>query len=209
MHGKLKVIFSTIILVTITQAMPSQSTAMPQTSNYGDHESYMNSKLKIRLEYSSDWKILELQPPALSSLKGFVSFEPPKSEKESQSGMADQTTPVIIIMAEQLKFKNITIHEFAKIKSDSIRHLFSDFDFKLENKTAITIGNNTAMKIVYTIVDPYNTDDDDDPSLKNGMEIWTIKADTIYTISYFGEQDQYIRHLPFIKKLTDSFEFIH
>jgi hypothetical protein len=205
MHGKSKIIFSTIILVTITQTMLLQSTAMPQISNYEDYESYINSKLKIRLEYPSDWKILELYTLTLSNLKGFVSFEPPKNEKELQSGIAEET-PVISIIAEQLKFKNITIYEFAKIQSDNIRHLFSDFDFKLENKTAITIGNNNAMKIVYTIVDPYTNDD---PRLKNGMEIWIIKADTIYTISYFGEQDQYFMHLPVIQKIIDSFEFIH
>ncbi len=77
MHSKWRIISSAIILVTMTQTMLLQSTAMPQISNYGDYESYINSELKIRLEYPSDWKILELYTPALSNLIGFVSFEPP------------------------------------------------------------------------------------------------------------------------------------
>lgn len=205
MHSKLRIIFSATVLVTMTQTMLLQSTAMPQISNSGDFESYINSELKIRLEYPSDWKILELYTPALSNLKGFVSIEPPKSENELQAGITEETS-IISIMAEQLKFKNITINEIAKIQSDNIRYLFSDFDFKIENKTATTIGNNTAIKIVYTIVDPYTNDD---LGLKYGMEIWVTQADTIYTISYLGEQAQYFRHLPDIQKITDSFEFIH
>ena len=49
---------------------------MLQSSNYGDYEPYVNSKLKIKLEYPSDWKRLVFDTPALSNLKGFVSFEP-------------------------------------------------------------------------------------------------------------------------------------
>ena len=117
-----------------------------------------------------------------------------------------EETPVISIIAERLKYKNITIDEFAKLQSDNIQELFSDFDFKFENKTAITLGNNTATKIVYTIVNPYNHDN---LRIRNGMEIWTIRADTIFTISYIGEQGRYLQvfaRSP--KKIIDSFKFI-
>jgi hypothetical protein len=201
MNSKWKLIFSSIILAAITQVVLLQPAAMLQTSNY---ESYVNSRLKFKLEYPSDWKIFELDAPALSNLKGFVSFEPLKSEQELQAGIVEET-PVISIIAEQLKFKNITINEFARLQSDNIRYLFSDFDFKLENKTAITIGNNTAVKIVYTFVDPYSHDD---LKIRNGMEIWTIRADTVYTISYLGEKDQYFNHLSAVQKIIDSFEII-
>ena len=90
MHSKFKLIFSSIILamiaeisfnVTAQQVALLHSTAMLQTSNYGDYEPYVNSKLKIKLEYPSDWKRLVFEPPALSNLKGFVSFEPLKLSK--------------------------------------------------------------------------------------------------------------------------------
>ena len=201
MNSKWKLIFYSIILAAITQVVLLQPAAMLQTSNY---ESYTNSRLKIKLEYPSDWKIFELDPSALSNLKGFVSFEPLKSEQEFQADIVEET-PGISIIAEQLKFKNITINEFARLQSDNIRYLFSDFDFKLENKTAITIGNNTAVKIVYTFVDPYSRSD---LKIRNGMEIWTIRADTVYTISYLGEKDQYFKYLSAVQKIIDSFEII-
>ena len=213
MHSKFKLIFSSIILAMIAEisfnVTPQQvallhSTAMLQTSHYGDYEPYVNSKLKIKLEYPSDWKRLVFEPPALSNLKGFVSFEPLDPEQTFQANIVEET-PVISIMAEQLKFKNITIDEFAKLQSDNIQDLFSDFDFKFENKTAITLGNKTAIKIVYTIVDPYNHDN---LRIRNGMEIWTIRADTIFTLSYLGERGQYLKYLPEVQKIIDSFKFI-
>ncbi len=201
MNNKWKLILFSIILAAITQIVLLQPAAMLQTSNY---ESYINSRLKFKLEYPSDWKIFELDASALSNLKGFVSFEPLKSEQEFQADIVEET-PVVSIIAEQLKFKNITINEFARLQSDNIRYLFSDFDFKLENKTAITIGNNTAVKIVYTFVDPYSHGS---LKIRNGMEIWTIRADTVYTISYLGEKDQYFKHLSAVQKIIDSFEII-
>lgn len=197
MNGKWNLIFSSIILAAITQVVLLQPAALLQTSNY---ESYINSRLKFKLEYPSDWKIFELDAPALSNLKGFVSFEPLKNEQELQAGIVEET-PVISIIAEQLKFKNITINEFARLQSDNIWYLLSDFDFKLENKTAVIVGDNRAGKFEYSIVNPYSD------GIRNGMIIWIIRGDTVYMISYVGEQVQYSMYLPTIEKLIDSIEF--
>ena len=40
------------------------------------------------------------------------------------------------------------------------------------------------------------------------MEIWTIRADTIFTLSYLGERGQYLKYLPEVQKIIDSFKFI-
>jgi hypothetical protein len=86
--------------------------------------------------------------------------------------------------------------------------MFSDFDFNFENTTDIVIGNDTAIKGVYTVVDPFTTNGDS-PGIKNGMDIWTIRGDTVYTISYLGEQDQYFRYLPEVQSIIKSFKFIN
>ena len=64
-------------------------------------------------------------------------------------------TPTISIIAERIRFRNITIDELSRLQSDNIRYIFSDFDFNFENKTGIIIGNNTAIKSLYTVVDPF------------------------------------------------------
>ena len=207
MYSGRDLIFSGIILVVIIQTALLHSTAMFQTSNYGDHESYANSRLKFKFEYPSDWEIQELDAPALSNLKGLVSLVPPKDIHELQAGDVVET-PTISIIAELIKFRNITIDELSRLQSDNIRYTFSDFDFNFENTTEIAIGNNTAIKSVYTVVDPFTTKGDS-PGIINGMDIWTIRGDTLYTISYLGEQDQYFRYLPEVQSVINSFKFIN
>jgi PsbP-like protein len=200
-------IFSSIIFVIIIQTALLHSTAMLQTSNYRDYESYVNLRLEFKFEYPSDWEIQELDAGALSNLKGLVSLVPPKDIQELQAGDVVET-PTISIIAERIGFRNITLDELSRLQSDNIRYMFSDFDFNFENTTEIVIGNDTAIKGVYTVVDPFITSGDS-PGIKNGMDIWTIRGDTVYTISYLGEQDQYFRYLPEVQSIIKSFKFIN
>lgn len=200
-------IFSSIIFVIIIQTALLHSTAMLQTSNYRDYESYVNLRLEFKFEYPSDWEIQELDAGALSNLKGIVSLVPPKDIRELQAGDVVET-PTISIIAERIGFRNITLDELSRLQSDNIRYMFADFDFNFENTTEIVIGNDTAIKGVYTVVDPFITSGDS-PGIKNGMDIWTIRGDTVYTISYLGEQDQYFRYLPEVQSIIKSFKFIN
>lgn len=207
MYSRWNLLFSSIILVIIIQTALLHSTAMFQTSSYRDHESYANSRLEFKFEYPSDWEILELDAPALSNLKGLVSLVPAKDRHELQAGDVVET-PTISIIAERVGFRNITIDELSRLQSDNIRYMFSEFDFNFENTTKIAIGNNTAIKSVYTVVDPFATNGNS-PGIKTGMDIWTIRGDTVYTISYLGEQDQYFRYLPEVQSIVNSFKFIN
>ena len=131
MYSRWDLIFSSIILVIIIQTALLHSSAMFQTSNYRDHESYTNSRLKFKLEYPSDWEIQELDAGALSNMKGLVSLLPPKDRHELQAGDTVET-PTISIIAERIGFRNITIDELYRLQSDNIRYMFSDFDFNFE-----------------------------------------------------------------------------
>ncbi|HEX2068528.1 MAG TPA: hypothetical protein VHF08_07470, partial [Nitrososphaeraceae archaeon] len=106
-----------------------------------------------------------------------------------------------VILLEGRSSNNITLDQFTKIQYDNFRYLFSDFDFKLENKTAVIVGDNRAGKFEYSIVNPYSD------GIRNGMIIWIIRGDTVYMISYVAEQVQYSMYLPTIEKLIDSIEF--
>ncbi len=207
MYSRWDLIFSSIILVIIIQTTLLHSTAMFQASDYNDHESYASPRLKFKFEYPSDWEIQELDAGALSNLKGLVSLVPPKDIHELQAGDVVEA-PTISIIAERIRFRNITIDELSRLQSDNVRYMFSDFDFNFENTTEIAIGNNTAIKSVYTVVDPFSTHGDS-TGIKSGMDIWTIRGDSVYTISYLGEQDQYFRYLPEVQSILNSFKFIN
>jgi hypothetical protein len=54
-----------------------------QTNN-DNYEAYKNPHLKIKLYYPSDWRIFESDGPALSNLKGIVTFELPQEKRQQQ-----------------------------------------------------------------------------------------------------------------------------
>ena len=208
-HSRKKlVIFSILITaqtlmlsigINIEQTVLAAGTITTLQTNNDNYETYKNPDLKIKLYYPSDWRKFESDGPALSNIKGIVTFEL-LQEKRQQQTIA-QEVPIVSIIAEDLPSNNISIDQFIKIQDDNFRQLFSDFDFKLENKTAIIIGDNHAGKFEYTIVNPYSD------GIRNGMVIWIIRGDTVYMISYVAEQVQYSMYLPTVEKLIDSIEF--
>ncbi len=185
--------------INIEQTVLAAGSITTLQTNNDNYETYKNPDLKIKLYYPSDWRKFESDGPALSNIKGIVTFEL-LQEKRQQQTIA-QEAPIVSIIAEDLHSNNISIDQFIKIQDDNFRHLFSDFDFKLENKTAVIIGDNHAGKFEYTIVNPYSD------GIRNGMVIWIIRGDTVYMISYVAEQVQYSMYLPIVEKLIDSIEF--
>ncbi|HKG40900.1 MAG TPA: hypothetical protein VKA98_02070 [Nitrososphaeraceae archaeon] len=185
--------------IFIEQTVLAAGSITKLQTNNDNYETYKNPNLKIKLYYPSDWRKFESNGPALSNIKGIVTFELPQ-EKTHQQTIA-QEAPIVSIIAEDLPSNNITLDQFIKIQDDNFRQLFSDFDFKLENKTAVIIGDNRAGKFEYTIVNPYSD------GIRNGMVIWIIRGDTVYMISYVAEQVQYSMYLPTVEKLIDSIEF--
>jgi hypothetical protein len=205
----MKLIVFTILITTeilmlsldifIEQTVLAAGSITKLQTNNDNYETYKNPNLKIKLYYPSDWRKFESDGPALSNIKGIVTFELPQEKTHQQT--ITQEAPIVSIMAEDLPSNNITLDQFIKIQDDNFRQLFSDFDFKLENKTAVIIGDNRAGKFEYTIVNPYSD------GIRNGMVIWIIRGDTVYMISYVAEQVQYSMYLPTVEKLIDSIEF--
>jgi hypothetical protein len=185
--------------IFIEQTVLAAGSITKLQTNNDNYETYKNPNLKIKLYYPSDWRKFESDGPALSNIKGIVTFELPQEKTHQQT--ITQEAPIVSIMAEDLPSNNITLDQFIKIQDDNFRQLFSDFDFKLENKTAVIIGDNRAGKFEYTIVNPYSD------GIRNGMVIWIIRGDTVYMISYVAEQVQYSMYLPTVEKLIDSIEF--
>ena len=188
------------LYILIEQTVLAAGSITTLQTNNDNYELYKNPKLKIKLYYPSDWEKFESDGPALSNLKGIVTFELLQEKRQQQQTIV-QEAPIVSIIAEDLPSNNITLDQFIKIQHDNFRYLFSDFDFKLENKTAVIVGDNRAGKFEYSIVNPYSD------GIRNGMIIWIIRGDTVYMISYVAEQVQYSMYLSTIEKLIDSIEF--
>ena len=57
-----------------------------------------------------------------------------------------------------------------------------------------------AHKIVFTATDSIKHE-------RKAMQIWTVKGDNAYLITYKAEPGQYSKYLPTIQKMVDSFQF--
>jgi len=73
-------------------------------------------------------------------------------------------------------------------------------DLKLIESTDYKVGGNNAHKIVFTATD-------DKKNERKAMQIWTLRGDKAYLITYKAEPGKYSRYLPIIQKMVDSFQF--
>jgi eukaryotic-like serine/threonine-protein kinase len=48
---------------------------------------------------------------------------------------------------------------------------------------------------------------DDKKNERKAMQIWTLRGDKAYLITYKAEPGKYSRYLPIIQKMVDSFQF--
>ena len=170
----------------ISQASALFDIASPTSSiNINKFLTYQDSSLGIKIDYPAGWTH-ELHAGSI------VTF---LASLESDSN----TYPAGLgIKIQHLKSKNISLNNIAKIQ---IKNLTQNHpDFKLIESTESKIGGNSAHKIVFTATD-YKKNE------RRAMQIWTLKGDKAYLITYKAEPGKYAKYLPIIQKMLDSFQF--
>lgn len=171
--------------------------------------------MDITLQYPSNWRIFQFEASPLSALKGLIYFELPHEDYKIKDSIPKEydisNEPSILIMAEKISFVNINLTQYAKIQNDNLKQLFSDFDLKINNisidrdlgNNHIHIDNYPALKLEYSInIDPHKNNYDQ--KIRNGLEIWFIRGETAYTISYIASEDNYFKNLFEVQKLINS-----
>jgi hypothetical protein len=170
----------------ISEASALFDIASPTSSiNINKFLTYQDSTLGIKIDYPAGWTH-ELHAG------GIVTF---LASLESDSN----TYPAGLgIEIQHLKSKNISLNNITKIQ---IKNLTQNHpDFKLIESTESKIGGNSAHKIVFTATD-YKKNE------RQAMQIWTLKGDKAYLITYKAEPEKYAKYLPIIRKMLDSFQF--
>ena len=170
----------------ISEASALFDIASPTSSiNINKFLTYQDSTLGIKIDYPAGWTH-ELHAG------GIVTF---LASLESDSN----TYPAGLgIKIQHLKSKNISLNNITKIQ---IKNLTQNHpDFKLIESTESKIGGNSAHKIVFTATD-YKKNE------RQAMQIWTLKGDKAYLITYKAEPGKYAKYLPIIQKMLDSFQF--
>jgi PsbP len=160
-------------------------------SNFTD---YTSPQFGFSLLYPSNWVNEEIPPGA--NLIYLTSFNPPASEIGEF---------VFVYMAvKNLTNNNTTLKHFADQEISLLKRLPAETSPTedtsartiLESGPATIAGNTSAHKVVYT--------EKISGSLSKIMEIYTVKGNKGYILTYLAYADIYDKYLPIAQKMVDS-----
>jgi hypothetical protein len=183
--------------------LPSANSVPVSTNNVS---TYQNSSLGLSLQYPSDWKVEERTNIANNNNNTASSTKFSSPSKKDLMVVSVYTQNLSSLPIEQQQ-QNITLDSLTRTGINAAKQNLSNLQF-LDLETAnVTLGlgqNNQAHKVIYS-----NTNNNATFPLQFvTMQIYTIKDDNIYGISYVSEASQFFRHLPAVQRMIDSFQII-
>ena len=156
-------------------------------------KTYVNSIYGIIMQYPSDWK--KVEPGQFSQTDNFnivVGYLSPKESASYRSPPAALSVGIQNLPNSQ----SITLDQYSDAQINFIREQASVLE---SNTTTLKGDNNTlAHRIVYINSEGQKI-----------MQVWTIKGDKAYHITYATNQTRYYDYLPPVQKMIDSFEILY
>ena len=155
---------------------------------------YTNPKYGFSLLYPSNWVNEEIPPGA--NLTFLMSFNPPASEIGE--------FVFVYVAVKNLTNNNTSLKQFADQeisllkRPPAVTSPTEDTSAKtiLESGPASIARNTSAHKVVYT--------EKISGSLSKIMEVYTVKGDKGYILTYLAYADIYDKYLPIAQKIVDS-----
>jgi len=179
-------ILITYIIMSYSVLQASAFLSLPSSIADNNFLTYRDSTLGIKIDYPLGW-IHELHPGNL------VTF---LASLESDSN----TYPAGVgITVQHLESRNTSLNEITKVQIKNLTQSLPDF--KLTESTNSILAGNIAHKIVFSATDNMKHE-------RAAMQIWTLKGDNAYLITYKAEPGKYSKYLPTIQKMIDSFQII-
>jgi hypothetical protein len=178
---------------------------------------YINQKIDFDFKYPSNWRLLEFinlfpsnDKVVFFELKDSKLYNEYKNKqiKNYFNNFYSYFPPTLSILSYDVKFNNISIQEFAKIKIEDLQILFSDFKLSQISNNIKYIGreNIPAWKFEYSIED-FQTSSELFKDKRNGMNIWILRGDKVYEIEYIANEEGYYKDLEEVTQLIDSIRF--
>jgi len=158
----------------------------PEPELTKDFLTYENPTHGIRIKYPKDWTMQE------GFMGTVVVFLSPKADA------SDVFQENLNVGVEDLSGVSITLDEYTELTIDQMGQFITDFTVIESGKT--TLAGNPAYKIVYTGSQAQY-------SIK-WMQIWAIKDDKAYLITYTAETDSFSDFLEIVEAMISSFEFM-
>lgn len=179
--AKLLLLFSLLLTIMITSLLLSISSTDQQITTTLAQTSdkmiiYDNPAFGIRIQYPSDWGRLDL---SFLQDSADIDFYP-----LSDTSLAKN----VKLQVKNLPFHNMTLEEYTNSQIDPTEEIL------LESNTT-TLADLPGYKIVFTNMVGLKT-----------MQVWTIKDDKAYIITYVAKEEDYENDLQIVQKMIDSFE---
>ena len=190
--GKKVVLFLllfSLLLILVTSLLSISITNQDQTitiaqtndddgnnNNNNTFNLYENPTYGIQIQYPSDWGRLDL---SFLQDSADIDFYP-----LSDTSLAKN----LKIQVENLPFHNMTLEEYTNTQINPTEE-------NLLESNPTTLANIPGYKIVFTNIAGLKT-----------MQVWTIKDDKAYIITYIAKEEDYEKDLQIVQKMIDSFE---
>ena len=179
--AKLLLLFSLLLTIMITSLLLSISSTDQQVTTTLAQTSekmiiYDNPAFGIRIQYPSDWGRLDL---SFLQDSADIDFYPLNDTSLAKN---------LKVQVKNLPFHNMTLEEYTNSQINLLEE-------NLLESSAATLAGIPGYKIVFTNIEGLKT-----------MQVWTIKDDKAYIITYVAQEEDYEKELQIAQKMIDSFE---
>ena len=217
----IKLIGSCVFLVTgISFTFFSQpevlSTSSPGSvgfSSSSSYETFDGINLGLSFQYPANWIMFEagFDPVFIKDFEGVVSFDIVNDNDHSKQGNegilagdSGLVNPNLSIVSLKSPYHNLTLKEYAEIRSYDFRQLFSDYYLHITENSQ---SNESIDGYPYWVLD-YSFRIDDKTN-RYGMSILLIRGEKVYEISYIADSyEEFIRNLEEIRKVIKTMYFV-
>ena len=217
----IKLIGSCVFLVTgISFTFFSQpevlSTSSPGSvgfSSSSSYETFDGINLGLSFQYPANWIMFEagFDPVFIKDFEGVVSFDIVNDNDHSKqgdggilAGDSGLVNPNLSIVSLRSPYHNLTLKEYAEIRSYDFRQLFCDYNLHMTENSQ---SNENIDGYPYWILD-YSFRIDDKTN-RYGMSILLIRGERVYEISYIADSyEEFIRNLAEVRKMIKTMYFV-
>jgi serine/threonine-protein kinase len=180
---KVLLLLFSLLIILITTLLSTSLTNQHQTITIAQTNDdnntfriYENPTYGIQIQYPSDWGRLDL---SFLQDSADIDFYP-----LSDTSLAKN----VKLQVKNLPFHNMTLKEYTNSQINPTEEIL------LESSTT-TLADIPGYKIVFTNIEGLKT-----------MQVWTIKDDKAYIITYVAQEEDYEKDLQIAQKMIDSFE---
>ena len=194
----------------------ARSTSSPGSvglSSSSAYETFDGIDLGLSFQYPANWTRFEagFDPVFIKDFDGVVLFDIVKDNDLSKQGNAGilagdsgLVNPNLSIVSLKSPYHNLTLKEYAEIRTYDFRELFSDYYLHIMENSK---SNESIDGYPYWVLD-YSFRIDDKTN-RYGMSIWLIRAEKAYEISYIADSyEEFTRNLEEVRKMIKTMYFV-